>query len=314
MWSRHRSKMPALRWAHWMGGGGGPPGPSEQELRLQGEEANLIKLQADILRENRKAGQGLEKILLRRAGLDRKFKPKSADQARFDRLKAELKTASPKRQKTIKSKLAEIRKRGKFILEETPEFLAQEEAKRGIEEERTETERLALDREQRALRGELPVDKGLMQDLADREKQVRERLFAQLGEGYETSTPGIEALKQFEGFRERTLDAARRGDIAQFSPLVSGDRFQYISPDAFIDPGSRVFSGSGELAQNTRAFRGSLANERFNSFQPGSSTSSALGGAAGGALSGALIGASAGGVGAPFGAVAGGLAGLFSSL
>lgn len=89
------------------------------------------------------------------------------------------------------------------------------------ERERTETEikreqaeNLALDRQLAALRGELPVSPGLLRDLAEQETTLREQLTRQLGGGFETSTPGIEALSEFNLRRNEVLENARRGDIA----------------------------------------------------------------------------------------------------
>jgi len=58
-----------------------------------------------------------------------------------------------------------------------------------------------------ALHGDLPVSPGLERDLKQNEQTLRERLGSQLGPGYETSTPGIEALAK----NQESADVLREG-------------------------------------------------------------------------------------------------------
>ena len=62
------------------------------------------------------------------------------------------------------------------------------------EELREELETGLLERSLAALKGELPVSPALEQELASEEETLRNRLRAQFGPGFETSSPGIEAL------------------------------------------------------------------------------------------------------------------------
>lgn len=64
-----------------------------------------------------------------------------------------------------------------------------------------------------ALQGNLPVDPALESSLSTGEQQLRERLTQQLGSGYETSTPGIEALEQFRQSAEGLRFGARTGQL-----------------------------------------------------------------------------------------------------
>ena len=93
---------------------------------------------------------------------------------------------------------------------------------RSQEPAREEVSRLALERQQKALRGELPIDQGLLKDLGKREQTLRDTLRANIGTGFETSTAGIQALQEFEQGRQATLDAARRGDIGNIQSLTGG--------------------------------------------------------------------------------------------
>ncbi len=73
-----------------------------------------------------------------------------------------------------------------------------------------------------ALKGELPVDAGLTRNLEESERNLRENLRKQLGPGFETSSPGIEALAQFEQRKGESLQAARYGDINLAATLGLG--------------------------------------------------------------------------------------------
>lgn len=79
---------------------------------------------------------------------------------------------------------------------------------------RREIEDAFLNRQLQALKGELPVAPGLLRDLEKQEQLTNERLRKQLGSGYETSSPGIETLGNFQRNKAEALENARRGDIS----------------------------------------------------------------------------------------------------
>lgn len=83
-----------------------------------------------------------------------------------------------------------------------------------LKDTRKEIEAGYLDRVSKALKGELPVNPALLKDLGDRETQLRETLRKNVGPGWETSTPGIEAMTKFQTERDNILEAARRGDLS----------------------------------------------------------------------------------------------------
>ena len=74
---------------------------------------------------------------------------------------------------------------------------------------------LALNRLEAALKGELPVDPGLLSRLDQEQQQLDARFARQLGVGYQTSTPYRQAQDQFDRYRSDTIEAARRADITQ---------------------------------------------------------------------------------------------------
>lgn len=81
------------------------------------------------------------------------------------------------------------------------------------DEKRKELESGLLDRSLAALKGELPVDPALEENLGKQEQELRDRLSAQLGPGYETSTPGIETLGEFFRSSEILREGARTGQL-----------------------------------------------------------------------------------------------------
>jgi hypothetical protein len=81
------------------------------------------------------------------------------------------------------------------------------------DEKRKELESGLLDRSLKALKGELPVDPALEDSLSKQEQELRDRLSAQLGPGYETSTPGIEMLGEFFRSSEILREGARTGQL-----------------------------------------------------------------------------------------------------
>jgi hypothetical protein len=92
----------------------------------------------------------------------------------------------------------------------------------GLGGQSAEIQRLAGQRTLAALKGELPMDPALMRDLAEREQLTREGLRRQLGTGFETSTPGSEALQDWETTRFETLDKARRNDMTLAQTVGAG--------------------------------------------------------------------------------------------
>jgi hypothetical protein len=76
-----------------------------------------------------------------------------------------------------------------------------------------EVQRLLNERSLAALKGELPVDPGLERDLQQQEQDLRNKLQTQLGPGYETSTPGIQALDEFMRSAESLRYGARTGQL-----------------------------------------------------------------------------------------------------
>jgi hypothetical protein len=76
-----------------------------------------------------------------------------------------------------------------------------------------------LEQSLKALKGELPVSPILETALTRQEEQLRERLAQQFGPGYETSSPGIESLQEFQTGAEGIREDVRRGLLTQSEQL-----------------------------------------------------------------------------------------------
>jgi hypothetical protein len=81
------------------------------------------------------------------------------------------------------------------------------------DKQRTAIENQLLQRTQDALGGKLPVDPGLESQLGNQEQTLREKLQQQFGPGYETSTPGIQALQEFQKSADSLRYGARTGQL-----------------------------------------------------------------------------------------------------
>lgn len=153
-----------------MGGTPKVPKPTEEEKALQRNQAELLALQTEILKQQRSQ----QAILL----------PFLAEQEGF-----QVET----------DEFGNVTK-----ISKTPTEL--ELMRKDLE---TQLTKRSLD----ALAGNLPVSPGLERDLAKQEETLRNKLGTQLGPGFETSTPGIEALQKQKESAEVLREGARTAQL-----------------------------------------------------------------------------------------------------
>lgn len=301
-------------------------------------------MQRDIALQQQSQAQLLEPIILRQSGLEKVFIPGEGDPAvAAQRADLERQIAEARRniQNTrgnlpaafaasrsiagLEQRLASLPQTtpGRFEIRETSSAKLKREQEESLIGLRGDLERLTIDRSTKALKGELPIDEGLLRDLASREKLTRETLLRQLGPGFETSTPGIEALREFETFRSSTLDRARRGDIQQILPQTQRlGLSQQLPADAFIGTLGSPFNAFGGAAQGFGALQAPFQRQRDQQFASSQAAFQANRGR--GAGIGSLLGTVGGIIAAPFtgglsvaaggalgGALGGGIGGLF---
>ena len=180
--------------------------------------------------------------------------------------------------------------------------------------EAQQIEQLSQERTLKALKGELPVDAGLMNELAKQDKALNEAMTKQLGAGWQTSTPGIQAATEWANQRSAILDAARRGDLTTAEAInlqQTNANQQMISDFLSRTSGITSMQNAGFLGQLAQGYNSPLqwyANQRNAANQMNLATAGMPSQGAnigGGALSGASMGASFG----PWGALAGAIIG-----
>jgi hypothetical protein len=265
-------------------------------MPLSAEEQDILDLQEDLLRQSIDASNSgnalnelLMPILLKEAGYEVEYGTTQTANPRYNDIKRDLKrweqfvdskggknSLNPDVQNGIR-RIEEL----KAQLKDTSKTLD----KQGIiglteiadpsRDLRKENERLLLERQGAALRGELPVAPALLSDLDQQEEDLRASLLENLGTGFETSTPGIEALAEFGERKNAILEATRRDDIAGagaqanqmggFLESLSGSRSARAA-----GAGQLPFQNASNLSQIANSLSGPLQyrqNSRMMDFQ-----------------------------------------------
>jgi hypothetical protein len=140
---------------------------------------------------------------------------------------------------------------------------------------RKDYENQLLDHQRKALAGELPVDPTLERALTEGEQQLRAQLQAQLGTGYETSTPGIQAL---EAYRQRAAEA--RATVAH-GQLTSGQQLLQTQTAMNQEQMARATRGGtgllGDYGLRPVSFGSPVQAPTQSLFQAGSPAAQAVG-------------------------------------
>jgi hypothetical protein len=180
---------------------------------------------------------------------------------------------------------------------------------------RRDLEKGYLERSLKAQRGELGVDPALERELGEEGRLLNEGLAAQLGPGFATSTPGIQA-KAASGQRAAELrSAARRGELSlneQLGLAREGSNLARANqrlPAIGGALGLTARAPNSNLMQGISAMLEPYAAERRAQYQANAANASrptgmqtALG------IGATLAGTAAGSFLGPFGAAAGGMA------
>lgn len=208
-------------------------------MPLSAEEREMLDLQTELLRQSQDAMQSgnalnelLMPIVLEEAGYTVEYGDKQVRNPAYDKQVTRLRRwedaiASGKlgfsdrieANRKVEEIKGQLKGMEKTMTERGIVGLTQKDDP--SKDLRAENERLLLERQGAALRGELPVNPGLLSDLDQQEEDLRAHLLENLGTGFETSTPGIEALAEFGERRNAILDASRRDDIAGAGNLAN---------------------------------------------------------------------------------------------
>lgn len=182
-----------------MGGGGTTvnyPQPTQEERDLQRQQTELLQQQTTILNANLRQQELLAPILYKAQGIQPIY-GEGGEITGFEELPL---TPEEQAQQQLTQSFLE-------------RSLAQLEREEAAAPQEAEIEGLLRERTLAALRGEAEVDPSVTRGLEESEAQLREHLFRQLGSGYETSTPGIQALAEFEKRKQEVLSGARRAEL-----------------------------------------------------------------------------------------------------
>jgi len=180
------------------------------------------------------------------------------------------------------------------IMEEMRRLVEQQRERAGLlSPQFTELQRALMERELKAIKGELPVSPALERSIGEQKQLLEEQLSAKLGPNWRQTTPGIQALSEFEKRAEDLREAARRGMMITSANLLT--QTAGLSPEAGLFPYyGYLLRPYGEFgARRAQAVSGLLQ-------MAGLGAGMALGsGAGGGAMAGAgaAPAASAGGAG-----------------
>ena len=119
---------------------------------------------------------------------------------------------------------------------------------------------LSQERQIAALEGKLPVSPALEEGLARQEKMLRENLSRSLGAGWETTTPGIQSLGEFQQRAGLLREEARRGEIAGGTGLILAQR-EYLTGEkgaqqtGYVGLGQRLFPTFGAYGQAMQPYQ-----------------------------------------------------------
>lgn len=229
-----------------MGSGPSFPKPTPQEKALQSTQADLLNQQRLILQDQYKQQQLLAPILFKQNNI----KPIYADTGFGGPQEiVGYEDLGPTKEQIANQKLLdlqlqqaeyaqalqplELEQQGYRIQrDETGKPIKLDVIPGSIQDLQTQTARRLLERQNQALSGTLPVDPALQKQFDRSDAILDETLRKNLGEGYATSTPGIQAQAQAASNRENAIYAAQHGEIGYAGQLANQalDRFNVNNP------------------------------------------------------------------------------------
>lgn len=173
-----------------------------------------------------------------------------------------------------------------------------------LQEKSQELEGALIERALKASRGEADVSPGLIEEIDQKEADLRETLRRQLGGDFETSSAGIEALSKFDTSKQTILDAARRGELTLSEQLLQSrqafNQSEQLTPLQALNLTSAQFGPGQQFGQISQGFNSPISafvNQRNAQLQASIATAQLNKKSGGASLAGPLIGA-AGAMGA----------------
>lgn len=90
----------------------------------------------------------------------------------------------------------------------------------GLQSNKQEIERRQTERSLKALKGELPVSETLKKELELGENKMKEKLYRQLGPGWELSTPGQQAMREYQTMATSLKEGEQRDMLTTAEALA----------------------------------------------------------------------------------------------
>ena len=149
---------------------------------------------------------------------------------------------------------------------------------------REENELAILERQKLALAGDLPISPTLERELGEGRESLEQRLRRQLGTGFDVSSPGIEALGDFDRNATELRESARRGEINLTTQLGIaqggfnvGAQGQSLSQTFGVSQGGLPFTNSlGSVAGGLGGAAGAFQQDRSLELQAAITNASTL--------------------------------------
>lgn len=187
----------------------------------------------------------------------------------------------------------------------------------GTDRQMYDLQQLQYQRLMDAYGGKASISPSLEADLAKQRSLLEQTLSQKLGANWATSTPGIQAMSEFEKNAELQRETARQNEIASGQSLLM-QNLGYQTDTSQQKLSNFVNVPSARYQGNLNAGQGLLnsmiqmdaAKNSYNASNQGVSSGQAV---LGGAASGASIGSAFGPWGAAIGGAAGGIGGLLAS-
>ncbi len=82
----------------------------------------------------------------------------------------------------------------------------------------------------KAMKGEMPISPALEEEIANRRATMENTLSQKLGPNWQTTTPGIQAMKAFDEAASLTREEARRGQVVQGAGILNNQTITQYNP------------------------------------------------------------------------------------
>lgn len=247
------------------------PGPSPAEEAATNTQTEILKEQLAISKQQQAFGNAALPITLTQAGYNMKEVPEGTPNA--------------------------------FALGGKSYTLEQDPGAKSLQDLNTEIATASGKRTLAGLKGEIPVDPAVENDLRRSQQEMRETLLRRLGPGWETSEPGIRAMNEFGRRVDAIRYSVRTGELGTANAISLNQQQELMAKQnqlisnlqrstAPITASAEILGGAGQTAGQI-VQQGQAQRFKSADLQLGQSMakSQAIGGAVGGITSASITAA-----------------------